>query len=178
MRKSCVPMLLAVLALLAAALPADAQSTRFGTRLRSFDEVPSISAPGAGRFSAELSNDGTELTYRLEYFNLEAVVLQAHIHIAQPGVNGAIMVFLCSNLGNGPAGTPSCPLSPAVVTGTLTADDVAASQALMNQGIEAGELFSVIRAMRAGFAYANVHTAKFPGGEIRGQIRGLGRDGD
>lgn len=175
MKKSCVPMLLAALALLAVAVPADAQSTRFGTRLRSFDEVPSLSAPGAGRFSAELNEDGTELTYRLEYFNLEAVVLQAHIHLAQPGVNGGIMVFLCSNLGNGPGGTPSCPLSPGVVTGTLTADDVVGLAAM--QGVEPGELFSVIRAMRAGFAYANVHTAKFPGGEIRGQIRGLG-DGE
>jgi hypothetical protein len=32
--------------------------------------------------------------------------------------------------------------------------------------------------MRAGVAYANVHTAAFPGGEIRGQIGGKGKSGN
>ena len=38
--------------------------------------------------------------------------------------------------------------------------------------MEFGEL---VRALRAGAAYANVHTTTFGGGEIRGQI---GDDGD
>jgi hypothetical protein len=36
----------------------------------------------------------------------------------------------------------------------------------------------VLKAMRAGVAYANVHTGAFPGGEIRGQIGGRGRSGN
>lgn len=34
----------------------------------------------------------------------------------------------------------------------------------------AGEFDEVIAIMRAGVSYANVHTAQFPGGEVRGQI--------
>ena len=40
-----------------------------------------------------------------------------------------------------------------------------------SQQLAAGELNEVIRAIRAGVAYANVHTILSPGGEIRGQIR-------
>jgi len=39
------------------------------------------------------------------------------------------------------------------------------------QGIAAGEIAEIIRAMRAGVTYANVHTNKHPTGEIRGQLR-------
>ncbi len=53
-------------------------------------------------------------------------MLQAHIHVGQSGVNGGIAVFLCSNLGNGPAGTQACPPSPATVSGIADADDVLA----------------------------------------------------
>jgi hypothetical protein len=40
---------------------------------------------------------------------MEGDVLPTHIHLGQHGVNGGISVFLCTNLGNGPAGTPTCP---------------------------------------------------------------------
>jgi hypothetical protein len=40
------------------------------------------------------------------------------------------------------------------------------------QGIEAGRLVELIAAMRLGLTYANVHSSKFPGGEIRAQIGG------
>ena len=38
------------------------------------------------------------------------------------------------------------------------------------QGIEPGNLAEILAAMRAGHAYANVHTTKWPGGEIRAQL--------
>ncbi|HJY88106.1 MAG TPA: CHRD domain-containing protein [Candidatus Acidoferrales bacterium] len=39
------------------------------------------------------------------------------------------------------------------------------------QGFTGGDLSDVIRYILAGDGYANVHTTKYPGGEIRGQIR-------
>ena len=45
------------------------------------------------------------------------------------------------------------------------------------QGIEAGAFNEILAAMRAGVAYANVHSTKWPGGEIRAQLK-KGRGGD
>jgi hypothetical protein len=76
-------------------------------------------------------------------------------------------VFLCTNLGNGPAGTQACPASPATISGVITAADVIGPTA---QGIEAGALDELIAAIRAGLTYVNIHTSTWPAGEIRSQI--------
>lgn len=79
-------------------------------------------------------------------------------------------MFLCSNLGNGPSGTAACPNGPGnhVVTGTAFADQVVGPA---GQGLAASEFAELIRAIRAGRTYANVHTTTFPSGEIRGQVK-------
>jgi hypothetical protein len=79
---------------------------------------------------------------------------------------GGVSVFLCTNLGNGPMGTQACPAN-GTVTGTITAADVIGP---VGQGITAGEFAELLKAIRAGFVYANVHSALFGGGEIRGQL--------
>jgi hypothetical protein len=138
--------------------------------LTSYQEVPSISSPCEGEFRATISNDNSQIAFELSYAKLEGAVAQAHIHFAQKGVNGGISVFLCSNLNNGPAGTPSCPgPNSGTVSGTRQAANVIAGA--VAQGIAAGELTELIEAIQAGKAYANVHSDKFPGGECRGQIR-------
>ena len=136
--------------------------------LDGYEEVPAVSTAAGGTFRAAVAPSGDGLSYRLEYSGLEGDVTQAHIHFGQRGVNGAVSVFLCSNLGNGPAGTQPCPAPPATVEGTITADDVIGPAA---QGIAPGELDELMRAIRAGVTYANVHSSKFPGGEIRSQLR-------
>jgi CHRD domain-containing protein len=169
MRKAMVPILLLFVVLLAAAVPVHAQGGTAVTRLRGFEEVPALSTPGGGFFTATINEDGTEMSWELRYFNMEGNVTQAHLHFAQKGVNGGIMVFLCSNLGNGPLGTQVCPTDNGTVSGTIRAIDIIGSAAA--QGIAPGELFSVLRGMRGGVVYANVHTNIFPGGEIRGQVQ-------
>ena len=83
------------------------------------------------------------------------------------------MFFLCGTATNpGPAGTPPCPASGQVER-TITAASVIGPD---GQGIEPGAFAEAVAAIRNGVAYANVHTTKWPGGEIRGQLRpGLGR---
>jgi CHRD domain len=89
--------------------------------LRGIEEPPSVSSTGRGTFRGTISEDATSLSYTLSYEDLEGDVQQAHIHLGQKGVNGGIAVFLCSNLGNGPAGTPECPGPRAgTVSGTVT----------------------------------------------------------
>ncbi len=137
--------------------------------LRAIEEVPALSSPGTGEFFATINAAGTEINYALRYSNLSGTATQAHIHIGQKSVNGNIMVFLCSNLGNNPTGTPTpqpCPPS-GTITGTIHAGDIIGPS---SQGIRLGELAKVVQAIRAGVAYANVHTDFFPGGEIRGQV--------
>jgi len=139
-----------------------------------YEEVPAISTEGNGLFKARINNNETEIAYSLSYSNLEGAVQQAHIHLGQKGVNGGITVFLCSNLGNGPVGTQACPPAPATITGTITASDVSpnipATLAARNQGLDTGEFDELLSAIRAGSTYVNVHSTKWPGGEIRSQI--------
>ena len=78
------------------------------------------------------------------------------------------MIFFCTNLGNGPAGTAACPVDGGTVSGVATAASVVGAA---DQGVLAGDLFAVQRAIRNGIAYANIHTTQFPGGEVRGQAR-------
>ena len=170
-------MRLTALLAMAALLPitaAQADNKVFQVELVGGNEVPVISTGASGGFQARISNDGQSIEYQLAYSDLEGAVTQAHIHVGQRDVNGGISVFLCSNLGNGPAGTQACPAAPAVITGTITAADVIGPS---GQGVTAGELDELISAMRDGNAYANVHSTLFPSGEIRSQL-GHDRDAD
>ena len=138
------------------------QPTAFVAELGGFQAVPPILTGARGRFRAELTPDGA-LEYELWYENLSGPATQAHIHFGQPGVNGEVVVFLC---GEGDA--PACPGAGGRVAGRIEPEDIVA---VPQQGVEAGDLAGVIRAMRAGATYVNVHTPQFPAGEIRGQIR-------
>ncbi|HWS55083.1 MAG TPA: CHRD domain-containing protein [Pyrinomonadaceae bacterium] len=169
MRKRSILAAAAVLLCAAAAL-AVVNSKNFRAFLTGFEEVPAVSTVANGNFSARISNDESQITYKLSYADLEGAVQQAHIHVGQPGVNGGISVWLCSNLASPPTppGTQPCPAPPATITGTVTAADVVGPTA---QGVAPGEFAELIRAMRAGRTYTNVHSSKFPGGEIRDQIK-------
>lgn len=149
---------------------------RISEFLTSYEEVPSVSSTGNGEFNAQISKDGSRIDWELSYEDLEGAVQQAHIHIGNVGVNGGISVFLCTNLGNGPAGTQPCPAPPAKISGTIFAADVspniAATAAARTQGLNTGEIGELIKAMRAGATYVNVHSTLWPGGEIRSQIDG------
>ena len=171
MMKTLLVVTVAVLAALFALTQPVMAADQFGARLRGLEEPPSVSTPGQGFFLGTMNAAGTAMDYNLFYFDTRDLVTQAHIHIAQPGVNGGIVLFFCSNLAP-PAAVPPpppCPNGPGAnsVTGTLTAANVI-TQA--GQGIGAGQFAEVIRAIRAGNSYANVHTVLFPGGEIRGQV--------
>lgn len=135
--------------------------------LDGYEEVPAVSTSGSGTFRASVAPSGDSISYKLSYADLEGAVTQAHIHFGQRSVNGGISVFLCSNLGNGPAGTQACPPPPATIEGTIEAGDVIGP---VPQGITAGELDELLAAIRRGMTYANVHSSTWPGGEIRSQL--------
>jgi hypothetical protein len=144
----------------------------FKERLSGYQEVPALSTSGHGTFRASIRNHGTAIRYKLSYAGLDTKPLQAHIHLGQRGVNAGVIVFLCDNTGAGPAGTQPCPNPSGTVTGTLQAADVIGPAA---QGIAPGEFGELVRAIRAGATYANVHTEKYPGGEVRAQLERKGK---
>jgi hypothetical protein len=159
------------LAVSAISVSADGRAIRLAANLDPLNEVPAVSSPAAGRFSAVVNDDGS-IDYDFSWRNLQAAITQAHIHFAQANVNGAVVVWLCGTATNpGPAGTQVCPAtaSSGEISGTIVAANVIAAT---TQGISAGDYEEFVRALRLGFGYANVHTSGSPGGEIRGQING------
>ena len=69
-------------------------------------------------------------------------------------MNGGVAAFLC-----GGGGKPACPQGSGTVTGTIVADDV---QAIAAQSLAAKDIAALIRAIKAGYTYANVHTRTSP----------------
>jgi hypothetical protein len=161
------------LALCFAAQAAWADDDRDGRRIRAklsgFNEDPlTLSTPASGSFRGRVDRRAMAIEYDLSYEGTPTAVTQAHIHFGGQHQSGGISVFLCSNLGNGPAGTQACPAAPAKISGTIRAADVIGPA---GQGIAAGELAELLEAIDEGVTYVNVHTVAFPGGEVRGQIR-------
>jgi hypothetical protein len=171
--------LIAVMAgLLATGTMANAE--RIEADLTGYEEVPSVNTVASGDFNARISRDEQSIEYVLKYKNLQGTVSQAHIHIAQLSVNGSIVIWLCQTEGTFLDPTklaPQCPAgqaTEAIVTGKITAANVIAG-GTASQQLNAMDLASVIAAIRAGAAYANVHTLPLSGGgEIRGQIEAKG----
>lgn len=150
---------------------ADGPSTQsfFFERLSGYEETPlALSTSATGQLRLQINERAQEITYRLSYTALEGGnITQAHVHFGAPAQTGGISFFLCTNQGNGPAGTQACPAAPATITGTIRPADVIGPAA---QGIAAGEFNEIVAAIRAGLAYVNVHSTAFPVGEIRGQF--------
>jgi hypothetical protein len=140
----------------------------FSAKLSGFEEIipagGAVSTAGRGRFSAKVFSDRIE--YRLRYEGLEGGnVLFAHIHFGQLHTTGGISAFLCGDAVANDIPN-ACPAS-GTVEGTIRTTDVVGPA---GQGIAPGEFSELVRAMRNEVTYANVHTATYPAGEIRGQI--------
>lgn len=181
MRKALVLLLFALglIAVLAASAFAngDDDKNSFRATLNGYNEI--VGGPGAstgsvstvarGTFRARLRDSGTRLEFTLTYSGIEGgAVTQAHPHFAQRHVGGGINGFLCG----GPK--PACPTPGGTVEGSWTAADVIGPA---EQGIAAGQFAEFVSALRAGAIYVNVHSAAFPEGEIRGQVK-AGDDDD
>lgn len=145
---------------LGAATQVQAASATFTAQLSGAAEVPAVDTKARGVAVFTLSNDGTELTYRLNVANIQDVQM-AHIHLGVAEVNGPVVAWLY----------PSAPPPQLIegrsqgvlATGTITSADLVGPLAGMT-------LDDLVATMSAGGAYVNVHTTANPGGEIRGQI--------
>lgn len=137
--------LLAVLALsvLAAGcivIPLPSSSAEYSVTLSGLEEVPPVTTKGGGTLTASLHKTTNVLTWKLSYAGLTGPVTAAHFHGPAPAGQNAGVVV----------GLANPVISPSTGEATLTAEQAAD--------------------VLAGKWYLNVHTAKHPGGEIRGQL--------
>jgi len=159
-----------------------AYAQEFTARLNGFQELGAINAQtgailsnGTATLRLHLDQNANMATFTLTYSDvgttapLTGTVTQAHIHFGKRHDSGGVMVFFCSNLGNGPAGTPACPQNSGTVSGTFTPASVVA---IATQNVKAGDFNALIEALESNTAYANIHTTALPAGEIRGQVHG------
>ena len=144
---------------------------RFVTKLTGAEEVPMRETQARGSATFKVNREGTEIRYTLKGNKIRNVV-DAHIHVAPRGENGSVVVDLL----------------PAPVTGTRPRFAVRGviTGAALTGPLAGMTLFELVAAMRQNNTYVNVHTSDgadpadtgpgdFPGGEIRGQIRPVGR---
>jgi hypothetical protein len=125
-----------------------------------------VSSDATGSFEATIDDNAETITFELRYSGLSAPATAAHIHFGNRFTSGGVSAFLCGPVPEHQA-CPAGTTTEAVVTGTIAPADVIGPA---GQGIAGGEFAELVRALRAGVTYANVHSTPFPMGEIRGQI--------
>lgn len=145
--------------------------------------VGALFSTGSGRIELRIDNRDREIHYKLSYEFPDAAdtpvvgtqfVNQAHLHFGQKHTTGGINVWLCQSTDAPAPGAvapdiPTCPTPSGTVEGTIRPRDVIALPA---QGFPAFDdgFDALLEALRTDTIYANVHTDRFPGGEIRGQL--------
>jgi hypothetical protein len=153
-------------------VPAASAGTEvLSSKLLGDNEVPPNNTAGTATFQMQIDTTTTTITFTLTFSGLSGAPSVAHLHFGPTNVAGGVMIFLC-----GGGGQPSCPAATSgTISGTITSANVVGPTA---QGIAAGDLTSALEAVGDGLAYVNMHTANFPAGEIRGQVRRGKRGGD
>jgi hypothetical protein len=129
----------------------------FKAKLSGKEVVPAVETKAMGEADFKLSKDGKELTYILKLMDIENASA-AHIHTAMAGKNGGPVAGLFA----GPKKEGK--FSGEIAKGTITDKDLIGPLA----GKTIGDLVKMIK---DGGAYVNVHTDKYPDGEVRGQIK-------
>jgi len=157
------------------------------TDLSGFHEVAAgiatIFSTGDGQLTLKIDKKNREIAYELTYQFPDAAatpvvgaqfVNQAHLHVGQKHIAGSIYVWLCQSADSpAPAAvlavTPTCPSPSGTVAGSITPAKVLAVPA---QGFPDGEagFDALLAAIQNDAIYGNVHTDRFPTGEIRGQV--------
>lgn len=129
--------------------------TNFTATLLGANERPNpVTTTATGNATLTLFDDDS-VKYRVQVASIDSVTV-SHIHFGDAATAGGLIIFLGTS-------------SPAVSFTTLaTLYEGTITRASTFQGVFTFD--SLMTRMNAGTSYVNVHTKRFGGGEIRGQI--------
>lgn len=127
---------------------------QFNTKLSGQQEVPPVQTTTASGM-AWFKTMQDKIWFKLNVTDMQGVT-QAHIHTGKQGENGPILVTLYKS------DTPQ-PINGKLAYGNITAN-------LLEGPMKGKQISDLTTAMSNGSTYVNVHTEKYPKGEIRGQI--------
>ena len=130
-----------------------AQNQKFNAKLSGQQEVPPVQTTASGMAWFKPMQD--KVWFKLNVTDMQGVT-QAHIHTGKQGENGPVVVTLYKSA------TPQ-PINGKLAYGNITAN-------LLEGPMKGKQISDLATAMSNGGTYVNVHTEKYPNGEIRGQI--------
>lgn len=122
------------------------------------DEVaPPVKTMAKGEATFQLGKNGAELNYKVTVSDVENVTA-AHIHQGAKGKNGPPVALIDIK------GKKEGKFSGTLAEGTVTTKELMGS-------LKGKTVKDLVKEIDSGNAYINVHTGKYPDGEIRGQIK-------
>lgn len=153
MRKVYLIIFLLVIGLATTGLAAEKS---FKAMLSGGEGVPPVTTMAKGEATFELSKNGEKLSYKVTVSHIENVTA-AHIHMGKMGKNGPPIALIQVR---GEKGKFSGTLAQGIIT----------SKELMGS-LKGKTVKDLVAEIESGNTYLNVHTGKYPNGEIRGQIK-------
>jgi hypothetical protein len=139
------------------------ENANYTADLTGTNEVPdTVSTLAKGVAIFKLSGDGTKLQYKLTVSDIDSVTM-AHIHKGSADENGPILVWLYPVAGPPPQVMPG-PVNGIIAEGQITT-------AKLNGPLSGKKVADLKKLMDEDSTYVQVHTKKYPEGQIRGQIK-------
>ncbi len=157
--------LLASIMSISAGLATAASATTYIATLSGANERPAPNSSTATGFGTlVLSRDGTKFSVKIDFSGLTGNAAAGHVHCCN------------TTAGNGPVAIGF--VAPAATSGSIVGSfDLTKASTYssgffntLGGGTVAGSRSAFLNGLNGGLQYFNVHTARFPGGEIRGQL--------
>jgi hypothetical protein len=141
---------------------------QYRTTATGAEEVPVNSSTAEAKLNLKLDRKSDSATSNLRITEPIENAFMAHLHKGAVGANGPVAVWLY------PSAPPGVPI-PGTFTGQLAKetfgpDDLCWSPTAPYCVAGEGDWDAFVADLDAGLLYLNVHTAAFPGGEVRGQV--------
>jgi len=143
--------------LMSASVVFSADKGSFSAKLSGHDSTPAIKTTAKGDAEFKLAKYGKELSYKLTVTDIENVTA-AHIHQGKKGKNGPPV-----------AGLFAGPKKEGKFSGVL-AEGVISEKELMGS-LTGKPVDALVKLIKTGDVYVNIHTDGHPDGELRGQIK-------